>query len=363
MIRLENVTKKYADKTAVDNISLNIKKGELCVLIGSSGCGKTTTLKMINRMVKANQGNIYIKDKNIMNYNPETLRRNIGYVIQSIGLFPHMSVKDNISIVPKLLKWDKKKINSRVNELLNLLHLEPKEYTTKYPSELSGGQAQRIGIARALASNPEILLMDEPFGALDPITREQLQKELIKLQKELNKTIVFVTHDIDEAIRIADSIAIMKKGKIIQYDSPENILSEPKNKFVINFIGTDRALKGLSRKLVKDYMYGIKSVIDNEKIINIIKLFNKDIRFFWVVNSKNELLAWIDKEDIKNYDETTTVDELMTEITLSEYTLTTDSTLRRAVSLMVNQGIVRVPVVNSENQLIGEIRMKDILNL
>lgn len=362
MIKIENVTKKYLDKTVVNNISLNIEKGELCVLIGPSGCGKTTTLKMINRMVESNSGNIYIRDRNIKEYKPEMLRRKIGYVIQSIGLFPHMTVKENIAVVPELLKWDQSRTENRTEELLSLLHLDPVQYKDKYPHELSGGQAQRIGIARALASNPDILLMDEPFGAIDPITREQLQKELIKLQKELNKTIVFVTHDIDEAIRLADKVAIMKDGNIIQNDTPEKILSQPENKFVINFIGTDRALKRLSRKTVKDYLHTAGSVNKKDKIIDIIKMFKNETRFFWVTDSEKHLLAWIDKEDIKNYDDNTPVSKLMTDITVDEYTLTEDSTLKNAVSLMVNQGIICVPVTNNENKLVGEIRLPDIIN-
>jgi osmoprotectant transport system ATP-binding protein len=363
MIKLVNITKEYSGKPVVNQISLNVQKGELCVLIGPSGCGKTTTLKMINRMIEANNGDIYIQDKNVKKYRPEILRRNIGYVIQSIGLFPHMSVKENISVVPNLLKWDKRRIEKRVYEILDLLHLDPGQYIHKYPFELSGGQAQRIGIARALASNPEILLMDEPFGALDPITREQLQKELVKLQTELNKTIVFVTHDIDEAIRLADKVAIMRDGQIIQYDTPERILSKPKNKFVINFIGTDRALKRLSRKSVNDFIHKVKPVDRKENIANIIKMFDDEKRFFWVVDDDNQLLAWIDKDDIDDYDDNTTVEDMMTRIASDEYCLTGEDTLKRAISLMVNQGIVQVPVVDSDGKILGEIRIRDILNL
>lgn len=364
MIKIENITKKYSDKIAVDNISINIKKGEFCILIGPSGCGKTTMLRMINRMIETDKGSILINNKNINNYNPNYLRRSIGYVIQSIGLFPHMSIQQNISIVPDLLKWDKERIKKRVYELLELLHLEPKQYIHKYPHELSGGQAQRIGIARALASDPDILLMDEPFGALDPITRDKLQHELIKLQKKLNKTIVFVTHDIDEAIRLADKIAIMKDGKLIQYDTPEKILSEPENNFVINFIGTDRALKRLSRKYVKDYVLKTDSVNNKEKITNIVKKFNEDEkRFFWVTDADNNLMAWIDKEDIKNYNNDTLVSELMTNININESSLMYESTLKKAISIMVNQGIVLIPVVDNTNKLIGEIRIKDIINI
>jgi len=262
MIELKNLTKKYDDSTAVDDISLRIENGDFCVLIGPSGCGKSTTLKMINRLVEPTAGEIITNGVNVLDQSPEILRRGIGYVIQSVGLFPHMTVKDNISVVPKLLKWDAEKIDKQVKELLDLVELSS-EYAEKYPHQLSGGEAQRVGVARALAADADILLMDEPFGALDPVTREVLQKELLRIQKKLKKTVVFVTHDIDEAVRLATKIAIMRDGKIVQYDTPENILNAPADEFISDFIGKDRALKNLTRVFVRDVIEPINETDDS----------------------------------------------------------------------------------------------------
>ena len=237
MIVYENVRKKYEDVTVVENLNLTINDGEFVVLIGPSGCGKTTTLKMINRLIKMDEGNIFIDDKNIKDVDAVELRRKIGYVIQQIGLFPNMTIEENIAIVPKLLGWSKEKCNQRVHELLELVDLPYEENAKKYPNELSGGQQQRIGVLRALAGDPPIILMDEPFGALDPMTRDSLQDELKVLQKKLNKTIIFVTHDMDEAVKMADTIVFMNKGKIIQAASPEEMLKNPAEQIISNFLG------------------------------------------------------------------------------------------------------------------------------
>ncbi|TBL79536.1 betaine/proline/choline family ABC transporter ATP-binding protein [Paenibacillus thalictri] len=241
MIRFENVGKTYEDGfVALKSINLEIKQGELTVLIGPSGCGKSTLMKHINRLNNPTKGKIYIRDKDIALADPVELRRKIGYVIQNIGLFPHMNIAKNVAVVPHLLKWDKQKIDSRVDELLRMVDLDPQVYAGRYPSELSGGQQQRIGVIRALAAEPDIILLDEPFSALDPISREQLQDELVRLQQDLKKTIVFVTHDMDEAIKIADTIVLMKAGEIVQVGSPEHILRHPANEFVKSFIGKKR---------------------------------------------------------------------------------------------------------------------------
>ncbi|MCA0989162.1 ABC transporter ATP-binding protein [Guptibacillus algicola] len=245
MITFKNVSKQFPDgTTALKDINLHIEKGELLTLIGPSGCGKTTTMKMINRLIEPSGGQIYIDGTSIAEQDPVELRRSIGYVIQQIGLLPHMTIAENISLIPKLKKWEKSKIEARVDELLHLVGLEPSTFRTRYPLELSGGQQQRVGVIRALAAEPPVILMDEPFSALDPISREQLQDELIKLQKEIQKTIVFVTHDMDEAMKIADRIAIMKDGEILQLDTPDNILRHPKNEFVRDFVGDERIAKG-----------------------------------------------------------------------------------------------------------------------
>jgi osmoprotectant transport system ATP-binding protein len=254
-ILLDGVTKKYPaqSQAAVDNITMEIPAGEIVMLVGPSGCGKTTTMKMINRLIEPTSGRILIGDDDVTKRDPDQLRRHIGYVIQGAGLFPHLTVGDNIAIVPRLLKWDKKRISTRVDELLDLVSLDPSQYRGRYPRELSGGQQQRIGVARALAADPPVLLMDEPFGAVDPITRQRLQDELLRLQDELRKTIVFVTHDFDEAVKLGDRIAILQTGsKIVQYDSPERILAEPADDFVRGFVGAGAALKQLTLTRVRD---------------------------------------------------------------------------------------------------------------
>ena len=254
-ILLDGVTKQYGSKAApaVDDITLEIAAGEIVMLVGPSGCGKTTTMKMINRLIEPTSGRIFIGDDDVTHQNADELRRRIGYVIQGAGLFPHLTVADNISIVPRLLKWDKKRTAARVDELLELVNLEPADYRYRYPRELSGGQQQRIGVARALAADPPVLLMDEPFGAVDPITRQRLQDELLRLQEELRKTIVFVTHDFDEAVKLGDKIAILQQGsRIVQYDTPEEILANPADDFVRGFVGHGAALKQLTLTRVRD---------------------------------------------------------------------------------------------------------------
>lgn len=253
MIALRNVTKKFETQVAVDNLSMELQTGELCMFVGESGCGKSTTLRMINRLIDADEGVIEINGKNIYDYNEVELRRSIGYVVQSTGLFPHMNVRENISIVPRLLKWNENKILDRAKELIDLVGLEVESYINKYPSELSGGEAQRIGVARALAADPDIILMDEPFGAVDPLNRANLQNEFMKIQKQLKKTVIFVTHDIDEAMKMGDKIAIMSKGKLEQFESPETILLS-NNNFVRSFLGKETYIKILNRFQVREYM-------------------------------------------------------------------------------------------------------------
>lgn len=255
MIELRNVTRRFADSVAVDNINLTIETGEVCVLVGSSGCGKSTTLRMINRLLPSSAGEILVDGVDVTTMNPEQLRLNMGYVIQGTGLFPHWTVARNIAMVPHLLKWPKARIDARVEELMTLLELDPGTYAAKYPQQLSGGQAQRVGVARALAADPNILLMDEPFGALDAITRDNLQMEMLRIQQRVRKTTVFVTHDIDEALKLATRIAVMDQGRIIQHDTPENILRHPATPFVDNLIGKqDRGLKLMSLRPVRELM-------------------------------------------------------------------------------------------------------------
>ena len=254
-IVLEGITKRYPGQkvAAVDDVTIEIPAGEIVILVGPSGCGKTTTMKMINRLIEPTSGRILIGDEDVTKKDADELRRRIGYVIQGAGLFPHYTVGDNIALVPRLLKWDKKRIDARIDELLELVNLELDQYRNRYPRELSGGQQQRVGVARALAADPPVLLMDEPFGAVDPITRQRLQDELLRLQDELKKTIVFVTHDFDEAVKLGDRIAILQTGsEIVQYDTPDQILNNPASEFVEEFVGRGAALKQLTLTRVRD---------------------------------------------------------------------------------------------------------------
>ncbi|HEY3462781.1 MAG TPA: ABC transporter ATP-binding protein [Gaiellaceae bacterium] len=245
----DEATKVYPGRegAAVDHLSLIVPAGEICVLVGPSGGGKTTALKLVNRLIPLTSGYIRIDGKQIGDYDVTELRRSIGYVIQQVGLFPHMTIEGNIGTVPRLLGWDRKRIRERVGELLELVGLDPDSDRRRFPAELSGGQRQRVGLARALAANPSLMLMDEPFGAIDPIVRARLQDEFLRLQHELRKTVVFVTHDIDEAIKVGDRIAILREGgRLAQYDTPQRILEHPVDDFVADFVGRDRALKALS---------------------------------------------------------------------------------------------------------------------
>ncbi|MDN3554227.1 ABC transporter ATP-binding protein [Halomonas almeriensis] len=266
MIELMQVSKRFGDALAVDDVSLNIARGELCVLIGTSGCGKSTTLRMINRLIEHSAGEIHLEGQPVREFREEVLRRRIGYAIQSTGLFPHWTVARNIGLVPGLLKWPRARIRERVEELMALLGLEVAEFADKYPSQLSGGQAQRVGVARALAADPDILLMDEPFGALDPITRESLQDELIRLQARLNKTIVFVTHDMDEALRLADRLVVMNQGRIIQQGHPLELLRRPADGFVESLLGgEDRGLKEAALLPVSQRMVALDDAPPDEQ--------------------------------------------------------------------------------------------------
>jgi osmoprotectant transport system ATP-binding protein len=247
MLRLESVSKHYSSRTVVHELTLEVGDGEVCVLIGPSGSGKTTTLRMINRLIEPSSGRILLDDEDVTQGDPVSLRRRMGYVIQQVGLFPHENVAQNVATVPRLLGWDRHRVRARVDELLDLVGLDPAEYRERYPDQLSGGQRQRVGVARALAADPPVLLMDEPFGAIDPIARDRLQGEFLRLQEDLKKTVVFVTHDVDEAVRLADRIAVLRDGGILeQYDTPANVLGKPATPFVADFVGGDRGLKRLS---------------------------------------------------------------------------------------------------------------------
>lgn len=248
MIVLDRVSKRYAgtDRAAVSDLTLEAPNGLVTALIGPSGCGKSTTLRMVNRLVEPDSGAVYLDGRDVAGLPPEVLRRQLGYAIQGVGLFPHWTVAQNIGTVPRLLGWERTRTDARVRELLELMGLDPDTYGCKRPAELSGGEAQRVGVARALAADPPVLLMDEPFGAVDPLTRERLQMEFVRIQQTLHKTVLFVTHDMDEAVRLANWIVVMREGRIVQRDTPERVLAYPADPFVADFVGAERALKRLS---------------------------------------------------------------------------------------------------------------------
>ena len=273
MIEFKGINKIFKNNIVLYDINLKLEEGNIIVFVGPSGCGKTTTVKMINRLIKPTSGQVLINGEDISNKNVIELRRNIGYVIQQTGLFPHMTIKENIGIVAKMQKMNSQEIESKTRELMDMVGLDYEKFANRYPTELSGGQQQRVGIARALITNPDIILMDEPFSALDPITRSQLQDELLNIQTQFKKTIIFVTHDMDEAIKIADKICIMGKGRIIQYDDPETILKNPANEFVSDFVGKNRIWSSPEYIKVKDIM--IENPITCSQEISLLKCIKK----------------------------------------------------------------------------------------
>jgi osmoprotectant transport system ATP-binding protein len=311
---------------------------------------------MVNRLIEPTSGHIYVNGQETDQIKPDKLRRYIGYAIQNVGLFPHMTVAANIAVVPKLLRWKKRRISERVEELLTLVGLDPGEYARKYPNQLSGGEAQRIGVARALAADPPVLLMDEPFGAVDPLTRERLQAQFARIQQELKKTVILVTHDLDEAIRLADRIAIMNSGKLVQYDTPEIILSKPADKFVHDFVGTDRALKRLSRINIEGYLKPAPSINVKTPIQEAVASLDT-LLYLWVVDDQNHLLGWLDRRSINK---SVSVEQSLVGTDLADMAIRSGSTLREALSRMLGLGFKFVPVIDESERLIGELSLRDI---
>ncbi|WP_165069269.1 ATP-binding cassette domain-containing protein [Marisediminicola senii] len=313
-IVLDNVTKQYPGQSspAVDGVTLEIPAGKIVMLVGPSGCGKTTTLKMINRLIEPTKGRIVLGDEDVTSIGGDELRRRIGYVIQAGGLFPHMTVAANIAIVPKMLGWDKGRIAARVDELLELVSLDPAQYRDRFPKELSGGQQQRVGVARALAADPPVLLMDEPFGAVDPITRQRLQDELLSIQEEVQKTIVIVTHDFDEAVKLGDWIVVFTEGaRIVQYDTPERILAEPANAFVENFIGSGAGLKQLTLRRVGEVtLADAVTVHAGEAAASAIeKMERADHNHVVVLDDRERPVQWLSRRQLARLDTLTDVPE------------------------------------------------------
>ncbi|MGN6558296.1 MAG: ABC transporter ATP-binding protein [Solirubrobacterales bacterium] len=303
-VRYEEATKRYpgADKPAVDRLTLEVPAGEICVLVGPSGCGKTTAMRMVNRTVEITEGDVLVGERSVRDREPAQLRREIGYVIQQIGLFPHRTISENIGAVPQLLGWKKDRIRRRSAELLELIGLDP-ELGDRYPAQLSGGQQQRVGVARALAADPLVMLMDEPFGAIDPINRERLQNEFLRLQAEIRKTVLFVTHDIDEAIKMGDRIAVMREGgRVEQYATPAELLMAPANEFVEDFVGADRALKRLALMRVGDInLWEAPLAHVGQASAEVrAKLASPDVEvpYALLVDSERRPLGWLTERDL-----------------------------------------------------------------
>ncbi len=365
MIKLENVTKRFpGSKTlAVDNLNLEVKEGDICVLVGPSGCGKTTTMKMINRIHEPTSGAIYINGQDALKMNPIKLRLDIGYVIQEIGLFPHQTIEENVATVPNEKKWSKDKTKKKVAEMLTLVGLDPKIYGNRYPSALSGGQRQRVGVARAMVSDPPIMLMDEPFGAVDPITRARLQNEFLRIQERISKTIVFVTHDIDEAIKMGDTIAVMRDGKLIQHATPSDLLSTPADEFVSSLVGRNRSIKRLHLIRIReilDEVNRLKPATEDMPYDDLKqRIDDSDIRSVMVVDRDNRLKGVIGMSDLKRKVGDVAADYVQ-EI---DQSVTSDATLNDALSVMLECGEGFVAVVNEDDQYQGTITLGDLLHV
>ncbi|MEU7133167.1 betaine/proline/choline family ABC transporter ATP-binding protein [Streptomyces sp. NPDC046261] len=312
MIRFEHVTKRYADgTTAVDDLSFEVAEGELVTLVGPSGCGKTTTMKMVNRLIEPTSGRISVNGEDISTVDPVELRRRIGYVIQQVGLFPHKTVLENTATVPHLLGWQRKKARARAAELLDLVGLDPSVYGDRYPDQLSGGQRQRVGVARALAADPPVLLMDEPFGAVDPVVRERLQSEFLRLQSQVRKTVLFVTHDIEEAVRLGDRIAVYGSGRIEQFDAPAAVLGAPATPYVADFVGADRGLKRLSVTPIEagDLEQPPVVHLDDPLTSARARLARDGARWAVVLDDSDRLHGWISADAVASGDGTVRVRE------------------------------------------------------
>jgi osmoprotectant transport system ATP-binding protein len=356
-LEFRSVMKRYPGRRepAVENLSFTVPAGEICVLVGPSGCGKTTAMRMVNRMIDITEGDILLDGRSIKERRPAELRREIGYAIQQIGLFPHLTVSDNIATVPRLLGWDKQRIRARVDELLELVSLDPHETRDRYPAQLSGGQRQRVGVARALAVDPPLMLMDEPFGAIDPINRERLQNEFLRLQREIRKTVVFVTHDIDEAIKMGDRIAILRKGgKLAQYAPPAELLMYPANRFVEDFVGADRALKRLALQRVRDVdLWKAPLVRVGEPVAEArAKLDEAEVPYPLLVDDQGRPVGWLSERALAGE----RVDaELRSN---SKPVLDLDDVLRDALADLLSEEAQYGPVVDQRGAVTGVLSIE-----
>ena len=361
-IELEGLAKRYpgSPQPAVDNVSMEIKAGETVIFVGPSGCGKSTTLKMINRLIEPTGGRIRIGGEDVTDMDPVKLRRRIGYAIQSSGLFPHMTVAQNIALVPRMTGWPAGRIKARVEEMLDLVGLDPGEFHDRYPRQLSGGQQQRVGVARALAADPPVLLMDEPFGAVDPITRDHLQDELIRLQHELHKTIVFVTHDFDEAIKLGDRIAVLReRSHIAQFDTPEAILTNPADDFVSGFVGAGAALKRLNLTRVRNVeITDYPTVAVDDPLQDIFnKLRSSGTNEILLLDKRRRPYKWLRRGDLMR-----ARGSLARAGTLVSDTVTRDATLRDALEAVLTDNAGRVAVTGRRGEYEGVVDMETLMN-
>lgn len=362
LIHLDNVSKTYpgTEAPAVKELNLDIKRGEILVLVGPSGCGKSTTLRLINRMIEPTGGRIIFDGDDVTNVNPDKLRRRIGYVIQQIGLFPHRTIAQNIATVPELVGWDNDSISKRVDELLEIVGMDPAIYRGRYPKELSGGQAQRVGVARALAADPPVLLMDEPFGAVDPIARDRLQNEFLRLQEELQKTIVFVTHDIDEAIKMGDRIAILKEQSVVaQHDTPEAILAGPADEFVEDFLGSGATLKGLNlmrtRDIELDDVVTVKDPTSREEVLRAIE--SSEDTWVLYLDANGQPLRWLDRRSLDG------VGDLRNAGKGVQVTVEPEDTLRDALEKMLQSAVGTACCVNPDGSYRGVVRVETLVEI
>jgi osmoprotectant transport system ATP-binding protein len=353
-IQLEHVTKRYpgSAEAAVEDVTMTIPAGKIVILVGPSGCGKTTTMRMINRLIEPTSGRITIGGEDVMSLNGDVLRRKIGYAIQQAGLFPHFTVAQNIGVVPGLLKWDRKRIDARVDELMDLVGLDPAEFRDRYPRQLSGGQQQRVGVARALAADPPVLLMDEPFGAVDPITRGSLQDELLRLQENLRKTIVFVTHDFDEAVKLGDKIAVLgQKSSIQQYDTPEAILANPANDMVAGFVGAGASLKQLTLLRVRDVSYSNDSLtasVDESPSDLRARMAEKRATYALLLDGRRRPVRWVHVRELSSATSLSAVGRPIGD------SVSTASTLQDALEAILAEGGNAV-VTGSRGEYVGTI--------